>query len=243
MEKFASTPELLKRLLHTDKNITIQTWQNWSDKGSCHVSNALENHESTIGSHNEPCRIPLNTSQHQKVPCKSIWFRNYFRLVVRKVINNIMTKHAYLPTTIIFDKRTVFMSQIIKELAEVLGITLQQVTTKHAQTIGMLERTQASLKKTMKIKTGEISFIWHKYVNITVSNYNTSYHTSTGCEPSGVFHGRVPFNVPDLKSGNRPQRIRTPNLQIAEDVLKQTDNKAYYNKKANALKLKEQLYV
>ena len=46
------------------------------------------------------------------------------------------------------------MSQIIKEVAEVLGITLQHATTKHAQTIRMLQRTQASLKETLKIETG-----------------------------------------------------------------------------------------
>jgi len=65
-----------------------------------------------------------------------------------------MIKHAYLPTTIISDKGSVFMSQVIKQVAEVLGITLQHATTKHAQTIGMLERTHASLRKTLKIETG-----------------------------------------------------------------------------------------
>ena len=99
----------------------------------------------------------------------------------------------------------------------------------------------------------------HKYVNIAVLNYNTSYHTSIGREPSRVFHGRVPYNVPDLKMGIRPQKMPTPNSQIAEDVLKQTEMifhdvrkdimqayikyKAYYDKKANASKLKEQQYV
>ena len=67
---------------------------------------------------------------------------------IARVIINIMTKHAYLRTTIISDKGSVFITQVIKEVAEVLGITLQHATTKHAQTIGMLERTHASLKKT-----------------------------------------------------------------------------------------------
>ena len=176
-----------------------------------------------------------------------------------KVIINIKTKHAYLPTTIISDKRSVFMSQVIKEVAEVLGITLQHATTKHAQTIGLLERTHALLKKTLKIETGEGGTMWHKYVNVAVLNYNTPYHTSIGCEPSRVFHGRVPYNVPDLKMGIRPQKIPTPNSQSAEDVLKQMEMifhdvrkntvqayikyKAYYDKKANASKLKKRQYV
>ena len=45
-----------------------------------------------------------------------------------KVIIDIMTRHAYIPTLIITDKGSVFVSQVIHELAENLGIVL-----KHAQ--------------------------------------------------------------------------------------------------------------
>ena len=58
---------------------------------------------------------------------------------VAKVIINVMTKHAHLPTTLISDKGTAFTSTVIKEVAGVLGITLKHATTKHAQTIGLLE--------------------------------------------------------------------------------------------------------
>ena len=89
--------------------------------------------------------------------------------------------------------------------------------------------------------------------------YNTCYDTSIGCEPSRVFHGHVPYNVLDLKKGIGPQRMPTPNSQIAEAVLKQTEmifhdvrkntiqtyikHKAYYDKEASASKLKEQQLV
>ena len=36
-----------------------------------------------------------------------------------------MTKHAYLPTLLIADKGTAFMSHVIKEVARVLGITVK----------------------------------------------------------------------------------------------------------------------
>ena len=62
---------------------------------------------------------------------------------IAKVLNNIMTKQAYLPTTLISDKGTAFMSHVIKEVAGVLGITLKHATTKHAQTIGLLEPSHA----------------------------------------------------------------------------------------------------
>ena len=111
---------------------------------------------------------------------------------VAKVIINIMTTHAYLPTTLISDKGTAFTSHVIKEVAGVHGITLKHAITKHAQTIGLLERSHASIKQILKIETGERRSLWHKYVIIAVLNYNTSYHSSIGREPSRIFHGRIP---------------------------------------------------
>ena len=51
---------------------------------------------------------------------------------IARVIINIMTKHAYLPTTVISDKGSAFTSQVIKEVTNALGITLKHATTKHA---------------------------------------------------------------------------------------------------------------
>ena len=54
---------------------------------------------------------------------------------------DIMTKHFYLPTTLITDKESAFTSTIV--VIQILGITLKCATTKHPQTIGKLERTHA----------------------------------------------------------------------------------------------------
>ena len=74
---------------------------------------------------------------------------------VAKVLIDIMTKHSYLPTTLITDKGTAFTSAIIAEIKHILGITLKCATTKHPQTIGKLERTHASLKTNFKMACGE----------------------------------------------------------------------------------------
>ena len=167
---------------------------------------------------------------------------------VAKVIINMMTKHAYLPTTLISDKGTAFTSHVIKQVAGVLGITLKHV-----------ERSHASIKQTLKIETGERRSMWHKYVSIAVLNYKTSYDASIGSEPSRVFHGRIPYNILDLKMGIRPEKIPPPDSQIAQEALEQTETifrdvrknamqayikyKAYYDRKANASKLRQADYV
>ena len=78
-----------------------------------------------------------------------------------KVILDIRTRYAYLPTLIITDKRSVFVSQVIHEVAEILGISLKHATTKHAQTIGVLERAHATINTSSKVASGEYRKQWN----------------------------------------------------------------------------------
>ena len=145
-----------------------------------------------------------------------------------KVIIDIMTRHAYLPTLIITDKGSVFVSQVIHEVAEILGINLKHATTEHAQTIGVLERAHATIKTSLKMASGEYRKQWHKYLPIAIPIYNTTYHSSMDCEPSRVFHGRVPHNILDHKLGLRFNPNITPTTNFAEELLRRT--KILYDK-------------
>ena len=73
---------------------------------------------------------------------------------IAKVNFNIMTKHASLPTTLLSDKRTASTSHVIKETTRRPGYFLKHAITKHAQTIGMFERTPVSIIQALKVKTG-----------------------------------------------------------------------------------------
>ena len=175
-----------------------------------------------------------------------------------KVIIDVMTRHAYLPTLIITDKESVFVSQVIHEVAENLGIILKHATTKHAQTIWVLERANATIKTSLKTASGEYRKQWHKYLPIAILNCNTTYHSSIDCEPSRVFHGRVPHNILDRKLGLRSNPNNTPTTDFAEKLLRRTQilhdktkknvmqsyikNKKYYDKQAKASRLREKDY-
>ena len=172
-----------------------------------------------------------------------------------------MTRHAYLPMLILTDKASQFRSEIVAEITRTLEIQISHASTKHAQTIGILERTHASIKTALKISSSERRSMWHKYVQIAVMNYNTTYHETLGCEPSTVFHGRIPYNVLDLKLGIRPEWKTTANSDMAEQLQKQIDEvratakenimlsyfnyKKYYDRKASAapLKINDYCYI
>ena len=175
-----------------------------------------------------------------------------------KVIIDIMTRHAYLPTLIITDKGSIFVSQVKNGVAEILGINLEHATTKHAQTIGVLERAHSTIKTSLKMASGEYRNHWHKYLPIAILNYNTTYESSIDCEPSRVFHGRVPHNILDHKLGLRFNPNIAPTTDFAEELLRRTKilydktkknvmqsyikYKKYYDKKAKASPLKEKDY-
>ena len=63
-----------------------------------------------------------------------------------KVITDIMTRHAYRTTIMITDRGSVLVAKVIHEKANVLGITLHHATTKHAKSMGVLERTHVIVK-------------------------------------------------------------------------------------------------
>ena len=75
-------------------------------------------------------------------------------------------------------------------------------------------------QENLKTEAGERISTWHKYFNIAVFNYNTSYHTSIGGEPSRVLLIRVRYNVLEWKKGIRSQKTLGQISQNAEeDVL------------------------
>ena len=92
-------------------------------------------------------------------------------------------------------------------------------------------------------------------------NYNTSYHESLGCEPTTVFHGRIPYNILDIKLGLKPKWEKDSNEELTDQLQKQIAEihqaakenlmqsylkyKQYYVKKATAtpLKVNDYCYV
>ena len=81
---------------------------------------------------------------------------------VAKVLIDITTKHAYLPTTLITDRGTALTSTIIAEITQVLGISLKCATTKHPQTSRKLENKQGVIRpktKAASLKEGDYCFV------------------------------------------------------------------------------------
>ena len=136
-----------------------------------------------------------------------------------KVLIDIMTRHTYLPTTLITDKGTAFTSRLVDEIAKILGIQIKCATTKHPQAIGELERTDANLKSNLKMAS-EYQRQYQKYLPLAVLKYNISYRSSQECEPSRTFHGTVPYIILDHRLELNPKPKISPTTDFAEKFRK-----------------------
>ena len=89
--------------------------------------------------------------------------KNQDAKTVARLVICIMTNHANLLTTIIFDKgSTFFLAQVIEKVADVSWNNPSTCSNQACTEISMLERRQASLKRVLENETGERRSKWHK---------------------------------------------------------------------------------
>ena len=111
----------------------------------------------------------------------------------------ISFKDSYIPKQIMSDLGTQFVSELLHEITKLLEIKSSHATLKHPQTIGVVERSHAALARILKLNSNQAFTNWHKYVPLATFIHNTSYHTSIGCSPTVLFHGREPMKTLDLR--------------------------------------------
>ena len=93
---------------------------------------------------------------------------------VSRALLHILTTHSYIPTRIISDKGTVFVSQTFKENMTEMKIRIDHATVKHPQAIGALERCHSSLKRFLHSQTGKNFSNWHRRLSFATYAYNTT---------------------------------------------------------------------
>ena len=117
---------------------------------------------------------------------------------------------SYIPKTVLSEMGTAFTAKVMTAMSKLLEITMQYATVKHPQTVGLVERTHASLKQYLGIYENKLKKDWHTYVDLATFVHNTSYHVSIACTPTYFFHGREPIKPLDVRFNLRTlQNLKT----------------------------------
>ena len=96
---------------------------------------------------------------------------------VTHVPTQIFLKHTYIPKILLTDEGSQFTSKLMKDVTTLLDVELGHATVKHPQTIGLLERAHAGLKKTLKIYENTHHSDWHKFLDYAVFRPQTQTTT------------------------------------------------------------------
>ena len=131
-----------------------------------------------------------------------------------------------------------------------LEIQLEHASLKLPQTVGVVDRSHNPLKRLFKLNTNGQWNDWFIYIKLASFIHNTSYHSTIGCSPIVLFHGREPLKPIDLRFINTLIERFYPNSEnifalqdemnkkLIETKLKltETNNKyrAYYDWEAEA---------
>jgi hypothetical protein len=171
-------------------------------------------------------KLPLSGSYTHVLTGIDVFSKYLFAVPMTKVdavsvaqaLVSLFLRHSYIPTVIVTDLGSVFTSNLLTELTYMLEIRLRHATLKHAQTIGLLEKSHEAFKRVLKLYENPTHKTWHQYVNVATFVHNTTYHTALGCTPSHLFHGREPHGALDMRFGNANLRQYDPQYPVNIDT-------------------------
>ncbi|KAI3695430.1 hypothetical protein L1987_78427 [Smallanthus sonchifolius] len=104
-------------------------------------------------------------------------------------IKEIVARHG-VPTSIISDRDSRFVSRIWKSLQEAMGTRLDMSTAYHPQTDGQSERTIQTLEDMLRACVMDFGGNWDTHLPLAEFSYNNSYHTSINAAPFEALYGR-----------------------------------------------------
>lgn len=110
------------------------------------------------------------------------------------------------PKIIVSDNGPAFISEVFKQMANLLKIKHVKTAPYHPQSNGAIERYHRTLGQYIRAYTQKEKSAWHKYLRYFIFSYNNTVHSSTGFTPhmlvfgfdvkipDSVRHARVDYN-------------------------------------------------
>jgi hypothetical protein len=106
-------------------------------------------------------------------------------------MDNIVKLHG-LPSLIVTNRDTIFLSHFWKELFKLYRVNLQLSTSYHPQSDGQTERVNQCLEMYLRCSVQDSPTTWKAWLSLAELWYNSSYHTALGCSPFKALYGYEP---------------------------------------------------
>ena len=172
---------------------------------------------------------------------------------VAQCLLDLVWKHG-VPSRVIHDRAAEFMSDVLQETAQLIGLAQLPTSGGHPQTDGLVERFNRTLKQMLAKVVGQKGRDWDELLGPVLLAYRTTPHSSTGEAPFYLVYGRdanlptaLDFKTPAVKYPivatdygkelslelKRARQAAKVNIQRA-----QKDQKKYYDQNCKNCELK-----
>ena len=161
---------------------------------------------------------------------------------------DLVWKHG-VPSRIIHDRAAEFMSDVLQETAQLIGLAQLPTSGGHPQTDGLVERFNRTLKQMLAKVVGQKGRDWDKLLGPVLLAYRTTPHSSTGEAPFYLVYGRdanlpTDFKTPAVKypivatDYGKELSLELKRARQAAKVNIQKDQKKYYDQNCKNCELK-----
>ena len=167
---------------------------------------------------------------------------------VAKVFFSEVIARYGVPSILVTDNGTNFMSKVFSETCKLLGIKKLNTTPYHPQANGSLERSHRPLAEYLRSFVDEDGSNWDQWLAPAMHVHNNAVHTSTGQTPFRTLYGfdiNVPSNLSSkcapLYNPNDPSKVLKYQLQRSHELVRKNQEKAKliakgnYDKRSNGI--------
>ena len=135
--------------------------------------------------------------------------------LARQFIDNVVRHHG-IPSTIVTDRGSQFISHFWTTLFEALGTQLRRSTAYHPQSDGQTERANRTLITAIRAYVNPLHNNWDQFLTMLEFAYNNSKNTATGETPFFLNYGFYPKTPVTLDvSAAAPAANALSNLNVA----------------------------
>lgn len=117
--------------------------------------------------------------------------------IAQTIVQEIIFRFG-CPKTLLSDRETNFISQLMKEICKLLGIQKLNTSAYHPQTNGLVERFNKSLIKGLRNFTNDKQNNWDEFLTAVLFAYRTAPNDTRKHSPFELMFGRNPTLSPDV---------------------------------------------
>lgn len=118
---------------------------------------------------------------------------------IAKAMINLFSRVGF-PTEILTDQGTPFMSRLMAQMCEILGIQRLRTSVYHPQTDGLVERYNKTIKNMLRKVISETGRDWDQKLPLILFAIRTHEQRSTGYSPFEILFGRKARTLLDMAS-------------------------------------------